>query len=130
VIRAQVVIDRSPQIVWAYFTEVEHWHEWQGYGLESADWKPGGELRSELGGSSSIIELTPEKSVRYQLTGSFTQDSLFTFESLEDGRATRVTAQLDYAGVSFSDGGASRRAGLEAALGRLKDLVESDSSKG
>ena len=125
---AEIVVDRSPQAVWAYFTESAHWKEWMGYGLTSAEWHPGGKLVTEDGGWGSaslwILELTPARSVRYQLTGGFTEDTTFLFESLNGGRSTRVTVQEDYAGVSFTDGGAGKRAELRAALLKFKSLLE------
>jgi uncharacterized protein YndB with AHSA1/START domain len=125
IIDTSIVIERPPQAVWAFFTDAAHWKEWRRYGLSSAEWHPGGELHTEpYGGHMSVFKVVPEKSIHFQEKGAFTADYTFVFESLEDGRSTRVTAEEDYSGVSFTDGGEGKRADLRADLAKLKDLIE------
>lgn len=124
-VRVRVAIGRSPEEVWAYVTEVQHWNEWNAASLSSAEWEEGGKLNWKVGGFSSILApLTPARIMHFQLVGAFTQDTVFTLEPSGDGRSTEFTVQERYAGVSLSDGGATKRARWESDLARLKKLVE------
>jgi len=128
-IRVHVAIRRSPDEVWPYITEVEHWNEWNAARLSSAEWEEGGKLHWEVGGFSSILEpLNPARMVHFQLVGAFTQDTVFTLEPSGDGRSTEFTVHEKYAGVSLSDGGATKRRRWESDLARLKKLAESEAT--
>lgn len=125
-IRVNVAIGRSPDEVWPYITEVEHWNEWNAASLSSAEWEEGGKLNWKVGGFSSILApLIPARTVHFQLVGVFTQDTVFTLEPSGDGRSTEFALHEKYMGVALSDGGATKRARWESDLARLKNLVES-----
>jgi len=125
-VRVRVAIGRSPEEVWPYVTEVQHWNEWNAASLSSAEWEAGGKLNWKVGGFSSILApLTPARMMHFQLVGAFTQDTIFALEPSGDGRSTEFTVQERYLGVSLSDGGAPKRARWESDLARLKKLVES-----
>jgi hypothetical protein len=124
-IRAQLKIGRSVGSVWACITEVQHWSEWFGVGLTSAQWEQGGRLNLASGRFASILELTPAQELHLQFGGVIIEDIVFSLEPSDDGRATQATAQYKVAGASFSDGGASKRAEWESRLAKLKMLVES-----
>ncbi|MFL5963970.1 MAG: SRPBCC domain-containing protein [Gaiellaceae bacterium] len=60
------LIAASPATVYSFFTDIEHWTEWQGVGGE-LDPRPGGSLRVEMPGgqvaSGSFVELVPHSRI-------------------------------------------------------------------
>jgi hypothetical protein len=60
----QVTIERSPQVVWDYLTEPQNWKTWWGGGLKSAQWREGGKLDWEEGGTSRVEAIVPAQMMR------------------------------------------------------------------
>jgi uncharacterized protein YndB with AHSA1/START domain/transcription elongation factor Elf1 len=126
-LKAEITIKRSPEIVWAYFTEPGNWENWWGGGLKSAQWRKGGKLEWALGGSSPIQAITPGRMV--QTSGSWA-DTTFTFEPNGSGKTmVRIQESSPKGGASFSDGGAAHLASLNSYLNKLKEHIESEAKQ-
>jgi len=125
-ISVEVQIDRSPEAIWSYFQEPQHWEKWGGAKLKAADWKQGGELLWEAGGRYLISSISPKESVCFgaQYSSGWSESITFTFNPVQNGKASIVRVDKNYAGVDFSDGGASRRQSSKDDLLRLKSLIE------
>lgn len=121
---ANVVIERSREAVWAFFTEPANWESWWGGAVKAAQWREGGEVEWASGGSSPITSFAPGESVR--LEGAW-MDTTFVFESEDKGRtAVRIEEGPPKGGASFKDGGAAHLKQLNSSLAKLKDLLESE----
>lgn len=121
----EIAIERTPEIVWGYFTDPQNWAKWWGGGLKAAQWRQGGKIEWALGGSSSIEAIIPNKMVK--IAGDW-MSTTFTFEP-SDSRNTVVKLQesgLLPGGATFSDGGTAHLAQLISALAKLKEHVEKD----
>lgn len=126
-LNAEITIERSPEIVWAYFTEPRNWEKWWGGGLKAAQWREGGKLEWALGGSSPIEAITPGRMI--QIAGSW-MSTTFTFEPKGSGKTVvRMQESSPKGGASFSDGGASHLAQLSASLKKLKEHIESETKQ-
>lgn len=126
-LNAEITIERSPEIVWAYFTEPRNWEKWWGGGLKAAQWREGGKLEWALGGSSPIEAITPGRMV--QIAGGW-MSTTFTFEPKGSGKTVvRMQESSPKGGASFSDGGASHLAQLNASLKKLKEHIESEAKQ-
>jgi uncharacterized protein YndB with AHSA1/START domain len=120
----EITIERSPEVVWRYFTEPKHWIKWWGGGLKSTRWTKGGSLTWEGGGSSSITAFVKGKMV--ELKGSW-MSTKFSFEPASGGKTVvRIQESAPRGGASFSDGGAAHLADLKSSLAKLKACVESE----
>lgn len=125
---AEIVIDRSPQTVWEYFTEPSHWEKWWGGAVKSAEWRDGGEVEWALGGSSPVRAIIPSKML--EMAGSFGMTIVFTFRPALGGKTlVRIRENWPSGGAQFTDGGASRLAKLHSNLGALKKCVEKDTRR-
>ena len=123
----QIIVARSPETVWRFFTQIERWKDWIGFSFKSVDWKVGGRMNLEDGGFSTIVQpFDPLKKVHYYSSGAFTTDTTFDFEPFEEGRKTRIVFTQIYSGVTFRDGGASKRESMQETLTKLKGLVEKE----
>lgn len=123
---AEIIIERSPKAVWAYFTEPGNWDKWWGGELKTAQWREGGKLEWAKGGSSSIEAITPGRMVQID-SRWFSQT--FTFEPKGNGKTiVRIQEGLPKAGASFSDGGASHLAQLNSYLIKLKEHIENETN--
>lgn len=87
---AEVKVERDAETVWMYFTEPANWAKWWGGGLKSADWRLGGNLVWEVGGTAPIAALVPRRKI--QITGPW-MDTVFTFNEGRGG--TTVVKQTD-----------------------------------
>jgi len=126
-LKAEITIKRSPEVVWDYFTKTRNWEKWWGGGLKSAQWRKGGKLEWASGGSSPIQAITPGKMV--QTVGSWA-DTTFTFEPKESGKTiVRIQESSPKGGASFSDGGAAHLASLNSYLNKLKEHIESETKQ-
>ena len=126
-LNAEITIERSPEIVWAYFTEPRNWEKWWGGGLKAAQWREGGKLEWALGGSSPIEAIIPGKMV--QIAGSW-MSTTFIFEPKGSGKTVlRMQESSPKGGASFSDGGASHLTQLNASLKKLKEHLESETKQ-
>lgn len=118
----QITIERSPEAVWEYLTEPQNWKTWWGGGLKSAQWREGGELDWEVGGTSRIEAIVPGKMVR--MAGPW----MSTTFTVKPARAGDTTVEIEESalrgGASFSDGGKAHLAELHASLVRLKEQLE------
>lgn len=127
-LKAEITIKRSPDIVWDYFTNTNNWEKWWGGGLKSAEWLKEGKLYWALGGSSSIQAITPGKMV--QTVGSW-MDTTFTFEPKgSEETIVRIQESSPKGGASFNDGGAAHLASLNSYLNKLKEHIESETKQG
>jgi uncharacterized protein YndB with AHSA1/START domain/predicted RNA-binding Zn-ribbon protein involved in translation (DUF1610 family) len=125
-LNAEITIERSPEIVWTYFTEPRNWEKWRG-GMKAAQWCEGGKLEWALGGSSPIEAIIPGRMV--QIAGSW-MSTTFTFEPKGSGKTVvRIQESSPKGGASFSDGGASHLAQLNSSLIKLKEHVESEAKQ-
>jgi uncharacterized protein YndB with AHSA1/START domain len=114
---ATVTIERSPEVVWAYFTEPQNWERWWGGGMKSARWRRGGELVWALGGASQVLDITPGQ--RVVIRGSW-MDTTWTFELAGPGETAVRVGIVPKRGASFTDGGAAQLA--EAVVSEAKDV--------
>ena len=123
---AEIIIERSPKIVWAYFTETKNWEKWRG-GVKAAQWRKGGKVEWELGGSSPITDFTPGKMV--QIAGSW-MDTIFTLEPTETEKTVfRMQEGSPKGGASFNDGGAAELTKIRSSLAKFKEHVERETKQ-
>jgi uncharacterized protein YndB with AHSA1/START domain len=121
---AIIKVNRSPEVVWEYFTEAKNWEKWWGGGLKSAQWEQGGRLEWALGGSSPIQAITPGKKV--QTLGSM-MDTTFLFEAEKEGETTvRIQQGSPKGGAYFNDGGRAHVANLNSYLSKFRDHIEAE----
>lgn len=125
-IEAEVSIERSPQTVWAYFTEPSNWAKWWGGGMKAAQWAEGGQLEWSNGDLSSIETVSPGKEVH--LGGTFMATS-WVFKQANTGDTLVRISQTTRGGAQFSDGGASQQARLRSCLTKLKEHIESETAQ-
>ena len=118
----EITIERSPEIVWNYFTEPQNWGDWWGGEMKSAQWSQGGELVWTLGGSSEVLAITRGKMA--VISGGW-MDTTWTFKPVGQGKTVvRVQEGAPKGGACFSDGGASHLARLRKCLVSLKSCIE------
>jgi uncharacterized protein YndB with AHSA1/START domain len=121
-LNAKITIERSPEVVWAYFTEPSNWEKWWGGGLKAAEWREGGQLEWMSGGPSAIKAIVPGRMVQ---TVAVWADTTWTFEPSDAGRTTVNWEEgSPKRGASFSDGGAAHVASLKSSLLKLKEQIE------
>ena len=124
---AEITIERSPEIVWAYFTEPRNWEKWWGGGLKAVQWREGGKLEWASGNSSPIEAITPGRMV--QIAG-FWMSTTFTFEPKGSEKTmVRIQEGSPKGGSSYSDGGASHLIQLNSYLNKLKEHIESEAKQ-
>lgn len=126
-IQAATEVDRSPQEVWAYFTDHTTWESWWGGAMKSAEWKTGGKLVWALGGASEVISI--EAAQRVVIRGT-AMETTWSFEGTEGGGTRVSAASAPRGGAHFTDGGASYLRDLESSLQKLKTAVEAGASAG
>jgi HEAT repeat protein len=119
---AEITVERSREVVWAFFAEPANWEPWWGGGLSAVQWRVGGQMQWALGGASTITAIAPGQMV--QISGSW-MDTTWTFEPEGTGRTRVRIEETPKGGASFSDGGAAHRDSLNSTLAKLKTGVES-----
>lgn len=126
-LHAETTVERTPDVVWAYFTEPSNWEKWWGAGLRAAQWREGGHLEWAGGTKSAILAITPNKMV--QIAGSWV-DTTWTFEPRGTAKtAVGIREGSPKGGASFSDGGAAHLASLNSYLAKFKEHVERDTPR-
>ncbi|MCG7850960.1 MAG: SRPBCC family protein [Methanosarcinaceae archaeon] len=120
-LKAEVVVERSPEIVWDYFTKPKNWEKWWGGELRKAKWDKGGELKWANGNISRVIAINPAAGVLID-GGMMIND--FTFEAGGAGNTIISIKSMPKGGAIFSDGGASHQAKLNVSLHKLKTHIE------
>jgi uncharacterized protein YndB with AHSA1/START domain len=125
-INVEITIERTPEIVWGYFTEPKNWVKWWGGGLKAAQWQKNGKLEWAMGGSSSIEAIIPNKMLR--IDGGW-MSTTFTFEPYGSGKTiTKLQESSPAGGASFSDGGEAHLSQLNASLTKFKESVERETT--
>jgi len=120
---AEITIERSPEIVWSYFTEPGNWEKWEDGVLKAAQWRKGGKLEWEGGGSSSISVFTSGKIVKIDERWKSTA---YTFEPDGIGNTIVGIQSTPSEEVDYSDGGAAESSRLISCLDNLKKCIESE----
>jgi hypothetical protein len=132
-LNAGITIERSSEIVWAYFIEPNNWEKWWlGGGLKTAKWCRGGQLLWSSGVVSSInditlgrmIDIPGDKISAGQISTTFyfvPKGSGETIVNIQDG--------LFFGNVLMGDGGPSRLAQLNSSLVKLKASIESETKQ-
>lgn len=116
-------INRSPSVVWDYFTEPKQWGKWWYASFNRAQWRKGGKHKREMR-ESTVEFIVPERGV--QIRGSHMRTKrLFAAREIDSVMGTENWVQFEPAGgASFSDGGAAHLKNLEESLARLKNCIE------
>jgi len=116
---SEIVIERPPNDVWAFFIAPDNWKKWSRLSLSTARWAVGGSLHFEKGMTSKIEAITPGQMVKY---GDAWSEETWTFASHPSGTTVRVDETPR--GIAYSDHGAAALAKTRLALEKMKAAIE------
>ncbi len=117
---SEIVIERPPKVVWAFFIEADNWEKWSRLSLSTARWEVGGNLHFEKGMTSKVEAITPGAMVKF---GDSWSEETWTFVFSPSG-GTTVRVDETPKGMTYSDHGAAALAKTRKALEKMKDAIE------
>ncbi len=122
-LKADITIDRPPQIVWDFFTDPENWQQWHGGALKRVDpkWQKGAALVWALGGQSTVLNVIPQETIEIEHTWTAHTWSFVD----KDENSTLLVVQERFDKGAMVASAEVWMTDMTAKLSKFKQLVES-----
>ena len=128
--KAEVIINRRPETVWAFFIKPENWSKWHEQAVlkeVNPGWQEGAIIVWGRGSTSTVRTFIPVKVVEIESPYITTT---FNFTALVEEGSTLLQAEFaPRGGATFSDGGLAHQVTLESQLFSLKQCVETETTE-